>query len=120
MSIDRFSVKILFGWRHFDRTLPHTFSVIEHEKLRIQQGELELQKLKGLSAVKIGKKVQFYSECAHIVFDYSGQHHVILTAYGQKDAKKIARRLMLCDGELDKWIALNPSDQWKDEQGDIK
>ena len=116
MSRDRFSVKTLFGWRHFDRTLPHRYKAINHDELRKQQAALELKKLQGQPAAYTGKKVQFYSESAHLVYEYVGQRYDILSIYGLDDAESIAARLRFCDEDLDGQIAYKPLDQWPDDE----
>jgi hypothetical protein len=31
LTLDRFSIKKWYGWRHFDRQLPHRFAVLPHD-----------------------------------------------------------------------------------------
>lgn len=116
MSKDRFSVKTLFGWRHFDRNFARKYKAIKHDELDRQQGKLELKKLRGQPAARTGEKVQLYRESAHLVYEYSGQRYDILSIYGLNDAESIAARLRFCDADLDGEIAHTPSEQWPDDE----
>ena len=126
MTIGHFSVKGLLGYKHFDRTLPHKFSVIPHDKTREEQDKHALQERKDQAAGRITKRTRYYGESAHVVFEYVGQRFDVMTVFGQKDALAIAARLKACDGRLDamagmgEGIAFNPSDQWGDDDEDIE
>jgi hypothetical protein len=125
MTLERFSVRGLFGWKHFDRLLPHRFAVLPHDwqqaerdqdEYRMQQAQLRKQPM---------KKARLYANSFHISFDYLGQRNDLMTVFGQKDAVAIAMRLKACDDVLDAFVRrgqgtpLSPQDEWGDQPGAI-
>ena len=125
MTAGRFSVKTWRGWKHFDRTLPHKFAVIAHDKTQAEQDKRELQLRRDQAAGRIVSRTRYYGQSFHIVFEYVGQRHDVLTVFGQKQALAVAARLKACDGVLDRkagmgeGVALDPDDQWDRGPGDI-
>ena len=125
MTQEQFSVQRWFGWRHFDRQLPHRFAVLPHdwvqaerdeEEFRMQQAQMQRQPL---------KKQRLYADSFHISFDYMGQRNDLMTVYGQKDALRVATRLKACDEALDALARrghgtpLRPADEWGDQPGAV-
>jgi hypothetical protein len=125
LTLDKFSIKRLFGWKHYDRQLPHRFAVLPHdwlqaerdsEEYRMQQAQLKRQAL---------KKQRLYADSFHISFDYLGQRNDLMTVYRQKEALAIALRLKACDEVLDALMQrghgtpLNPGKEWSYQPGQI-
>lgn len=125
MTLERFSVRGLFGWKHYDRLLPHRFAVLPHDwqqlerdqdEYRMQQAQLQRQPV---------KKSRLYANSFHISFDYLGQRNDLMTVFGQKEAVAIAMRLKACDDVLDALVRrgqgtpLSPQDEWGDQPGAI-
>ena len=125
MTLERFSVRGLFGWKHYDRLLPHRFAVLPHDwqqaerdmdEYRMQQAQLQRQPM---------KKSKLYANSFHISFDYLGQRNDLMTVFGQKEAVAIAMRLKACDDVLDALVRrgqgtpLSPQDEWGDQPGAI-
>ena len=125
MTANRLSARTWRGWKHFDRTLPHKFAVIEHDKMQIEKEKHDLQLRRDQSAGRIVSRTRYYGQSFHIVFEYVGQRHDVLTVFGQKQALAVAARLKACDGVLDRkarmgeGVALDPDDQWDRGPGDI-
>jgi hypothetical protein len=125
MTLEQFSVRTLFGWKRYDRLLPHRFAVLPHDwtqaehdgqEYRMQRAQLQKQPM---------KKQRLYSNSFHISFDYLGQRNDVVTVYGQKEAVAIAMRLKACDEVLDalarrgQGTPLSPEDEWGDQPGAI-
>jgi hypothetical protein len=125
MTLEKFSVRGLFGWKHYDRLLPHRFALLPHDwqqaerdqdEYRMQQAQLQKQPM---------KKNRLYANSFHISFDYLGQRNDLMTVYGQKEAVAIAMRLKACDDVLDaltrrgQGTPLAPEDEWGDQPGAI-
>jgi hypothetical protein len=124
MTATRFSYRVWYGWKHFDRTLPHKFVVLQHDKAKREQEKHQLDLRNGRGQQEI--KTRYYGESFHIVFEYVGQRNDVLTVFGQKEALAVAARLKACDGACDAQaklgdgLALGPQDQWGDQPGDIE
>jgi hypothetical protein len=125
MTADRFSAQTWRGWKNFDRTLPHKFAVIAHDKAQAEQEQHDLKIREAQARGRIISKTRYYGQSFHIVFEYVGQRHDVLTVFGQKQALAVAARLKACDGVLDRkarmgeGVALDPDDQWDRGPGDI-
>lgn len=120
-------VKVLrwYGWKVFDRTLPHKFSALAHDKTRAEQEQIDLAVRKEQARGRIIGKTRYYGESFHIVFEYLGQRQDLLTIYGPKAAKSVLSRLIACDSvmntqtRMDEGISLDPEDEWSEDTGDI-
>jgi len=124
MTAARFSYRVWYGWKHFDRALPHKFVVIEHDKARLEQEKHALEMRTGRGRQEL--KTRYYGESFHIVFEYVGQRNDVLTVFGRNEALAVAARLRACDGVLDQQarmgdgLPLAPDKEWDDQPGDIK
>ena len=125
LTEQRFSVRGFFGWKHYDRQLPHRFALIPHDWLQAEQASNEYQMQKAQLSRKPFQKQRWYADSFHVSFDYLGQRNDIMTVYGQKEAVAIATRLKACDDVLDAFARrgqgtpLNPADEWGDQPGAI-
>ena len=43
LTLEQFSVKTLFGWKHYDRLLPHRFALLQHDWTQAEQEQQEFQ-----------------------------------------------------------------------------
>ena len=125
MTTEKFSVKKLFGWKHYDRQLPHRFALVPHDWTRAEQDEGEFQAAKAQLKKQVLRKQRWFANSFHVSFDYLGQRNDLMTVYGQKEAVAIATRLKACDDVLDAFARrghgtpLSPEEEWGDQPGEI-
>jgi hypothetical protein len=125
LTLDRFSIKRWFGWKHFDRQLPHRFAVLPHDWTQAEQDMEELRQQEMQLKRKPTLRYRLYGESFHLSFDYLGQRNDLMTVYGQKDAVAVATRLKACDDVLDALLKrghgtpLDPGKEWSDQPGAI-
>ncbi|MBV8978186.1 MAG: hypothetical protein JO261_04395 [Alphaproteobacteria bacterium] len=124
-TLDRFSVKTLFGWKHYDRLLPHRFALLQHDWTQAEQEQQEFQAALAQRRGKLIRKQRWFGKSFHVSFDYLGQRNDVLTVYGPKEAMAIVTRLNACDSVLDalarrgQGTPLTPADEWGDQPGAI-
>jgi hypothetical protein len=81
----------------FDRNLPHSFSVLPHDKAPDEQDEIDASRRSGP-----GKAPRRYYTRAYVVtYDYVGQRNDVVALMGQRDANALHARLVLCDKLLE-------------------
>jgi hypothetical protein len=125
LTLDQFSVETMFGWKHYDRLLPHRFALLQHDWAQAEQENAEFQAAQAQMRGKLIRKPRWYANSFHVSFDYIGQRNDILTVYGQKKAMAILTRLNACDNVLDalarrgQGTPLTPEDEWGDQPGAI-
>ena len=125
MTLERFSVRGLFGWKHYDRLLPHRFAVLPHDWQQLERDQDEYRMQEAQLRKQPMKKSRLYANSFHISFDYLGQRNDLMTVFGQKEAVAIAMRLKACDDVLDALVRrgqgtpLSPQDEWGDQPGEI-
>lgn len=125
MTLDRFSVKRWYGWRHFDRQLPHRFAVLPHDWTQAEQDLEELHQQEMQLKKQPTLRYRLYGESFHLSFDYLGQRNDLMTVYGQKDVVAVAMRLKACDDVLDALMQrghgtpLDPGKEWSQQPGAI-
>lgn len=110
----------------YDRTMPHSYSVIEHDKTRREQErhELAVRRAQAEEGEIIAKK-KYYGNSFHICFNPIGQRKDIMTVFGRKPALAILMRLKACDeiieahAGLGDGLALTPDPQWAPQPGDL-
>lgn len=81
----------------FDRRLPHSFSLLPHDKAADEQDEIEAQRRGGSGGVPH----RYFTRAFIVTYDYVGQRHDIVALMGQKEAAALHARLVLCDKLLD-------------------
>lgn len=124
-TLERFSVKTLFGWKHYDRLLPHRFALLQHDWTQAEQEQKQFQAAQEQRQGKLIKQRLWYGKSFHVSFDYVGQRNDVLTVYGPKEAMAIVTRLNACDNVLDALVRrgqgtpLTPADEWGDQPGEI-
>ena len=125
LTLEQFSVKSLFGWKHYDRLLPHRFALLQHDWAQAEQEHAELMAAQAQMRRKVVRKQRWYAKSFHVSFDYVGQRNDVLTVYGPKEAMAIVTRLNACDNVLDALARhghgtpLAPADEWGDQPGAI-
>src|SRR3984957_13612515 len=55
LTLEQFSVKSLFGWKHYDRLLPHRCALLQHDWT---QAEQEQQEFRAALAQRQGKLIK--------------------------------------------------------------
>jgi len=124
-SADHLKIKTLFGWKSYDRHLPHKFYLLHHDKTPTGFEAQEMQAVRPSKTKKALDIRRYYEKSFHVVFEYTGTRIDIMTVYKQKPASTILARLNLCDELMDNQLkgnegtALKPEDQWKDQPGGI-
>jgi len=125
LTLEQFSVKSLFGWKHYDRLLPHRFALLQHDWAQAEHEQAEFQAAQAQMQRKVIRPARWYARSFHVSFDYVGQRNDVLTVYGQKEAMAIVTRLNACDNVLDalarrgQGTPLTPQDEWGDQPGAI-
>jgi hypothetical protein len=125
LTLGRFSIKRWFGWRNFDRQLPHRFAVLPHDWTQAEQDLEELRQQEAQLKRQPTMRYRLYGESFHVSFDYLGQRNDLMTVYGQKEAVAVAMRLKACDDVLDALMQrghgtpLDPGKEWSDQPGEI-
>ncbi|PUB88025.1 MAG: hypothetical protein DBP00_07280 [gamma proteobacterium symbiont of Ctena orbiculata] len=112
--------------RAYDRTKPHSYSVIEHDKTRREQERHELAVRRAQAEGEIIAKKKYFGDSFHICFNPIGQRKDILTVTGKKAALAILMRLKACDEIIEAYaglgegLALTPEPEWKPQPGDLR
>jgi hypothetical protein len=125
LTLEQFSVKSLFGWKHYDRLLPHRFALLQHDWTQAEQEQQEFRAAVAQKQGKLIRKRRWFGKSFHVSFDYVGQRNDVLTVFGQKEAMAIVTRLNACDSVLDalahrgQGTPLTPADEWGDQPGAI-
>jgi hypothetical protein len=125
LTLDRFSIEKWYGWRHFDRQLPHRFAVLPHDWMQAEADMEELRQQEMQLKHQPTLRYRLYGESFHLSFDYLGQRNDLMTVYGQKDAVAVAMRLKACDDVLDALMQrghgtpLDPGKEWSQQPGAI-
>ncbi|MES9948966.1 MAG: hypothetical protein ABW118_08410 [Candidatus Thiodiazotropha sp.] len=109
----------------YDRTMPHSYSILEHDKTRREQQSHELAVRRAQAEGEIIAKTKYYGDSFHICFNPIGQRQDILTVFGRKPALAILMRLKACDeiieahAGLGDGLALTPDPEWIPQPGDL-
>ena len=120
-----FKFKAGRDWQAYDRTLPHGFAVLAHDKAQTEAKRHDhLTRLAQAEGEIISPK-SYYGQAFHLCLIYAGQRVDITTIYGRKEASAILARLQLCDGVLDTACGINgattlsPGDEITRQPGDL-
>ena len=125
ISANTVAVRRLWGWRRYDRTLPHRFQILPHDKAR---DEAESRDRRLQQAQRRGQTLtlpRYYAEGFHVVFQYVGHRRDLMTVLGKKEALAILDRLKACDERMNNAArpgdgpALSPETQWSPQPGGI-
>ncbi|HKJ74229.1 MAG TPA: hypothetical protein VKA19_08955 [Alphaproteobacteria bacterium] len=113
------------GWRCYDRTLPHSFALLAHDRTRAEQDAIEFEMRQAQARGQVIRKTRYFGESYHVHLQYLGQRVDLMTVFGQKPARALVERLNACDGIMDRraglgdGVTLDPSDEWGDAPGDL-
>jgi hypothetical protein len=125
LTAGKFSVRTLFGWKHYDRELPHRFAVFPHDWTQAEREQQEYEMQQAQLDRKPLQKQRLYGNSFHVSFDYLGQRNDIMTVYGEKEAIAIVARMKACDDVLDalshhgQGTPLSPEGEWGNQPGSI-
>lgn len=125
MSIDSVTVGSFPLAKRFDRSLPHKFALVAHDRIPEEREKHEYEMRKAQLAGKAIRQTRYYAESWHLSYEQLGQRFDLMTIYGRKDARQIRDRLKACDEVLDAearksgGTALRPEEQWGEQPGDI-
>jgi hypothetical protein len=111
-------------WTAYDRHHPHRFIVLEHDKARAENDELEYQRQCATLNNQPKRIQRYYSDSYIVAFEYLGQRLDIAEVQGRKKANAFVARLTLCDEFMDglansRRIPLQPADEWQDQTGGL-
>lgn len=81
----------------YDRNLPHSFSVLPHDKAPDEQDEIDASRSSGAG----GAPRRYYTRAYVVTYDYVGQRNDVVALMGQKEANALHARLVLCDRLLE-------------------
>ncbi|MCR9196256.1 MAG: hypothetical protein NXH88_16065 [Hyphomonas sp.] len=118
---------IFGGWRRrkFDRDLPHSFAVIEHDDKEWEREKLELEVRQAGRKGRVISPKKYYGESYHLIFEHLGERHDIAAIYGKKEALAAQARLAACDDRIDTLTRQGPgtpfapADEWAAAPGDL-
>jgi hypothetical protein len=125
LTADRFSVRTLFGWKHYDRELPHRFALVPHDWTQAEREQQEYEMQQAQLHRKPVRKQRLYGNSFHVSFDYLGQRNDFMTVHGEKEAVAVVSRLKACDDVLDalsrrgQGTPLSPEGEWGDQPGAV-
>jgi hypothetical protein len=66
LTLEQFSVKTLFGWRHYDRLLPHRFALLQHDWTQAEQEQQEFQAAQAQMQGKLLRRARWYANSFHL------------------------------------------------------
>ena len=121
----RFEIHGRWRRRVFDRTLPHTMSLVMHDAAEAEARSNDLKVRQAARRGKIIQKTPYYGDSAVVSYNYLGQRNDVLVAYPKQIANAVLMRLKACDAALDQQlgtgggVATDPSDQWTSQPGDL-
>lgn len=123
---EEFRVKTRRGhWNVYDRSLTHRFVMQRHDRTRQKQEEHDLQIRRAQQNGRIIRPPRYYAESYHIVFEYMGHRHDVLTVFDKNRAMAVTARLKACDefmnnrARMGDGEVLNPAEQWSDQPGGL-
>lgn len=125
LAPDRFTIFGALRRRKFDRNLPHSFAVIEHDKTQREKEKLDLEVRRAARRGRLISPSKYYAESYHLVLEHFGARHDIAAIFGKKDALAAQARLAACDDRIDTLslkgggTPFDPADEWTPAPGDL-
>lgn len=122
---EEFRIGGLFSCEKYNRKLPHSFALIQHDKTKTEQMKHEFEVRKENARGNVIMKKPYYAESFHLTYEYLGQRNDVLEIYGHKEALAVVARLKAIDDVLGgitlggQGIPLKPEDQWETGPGDL-
>ena len=111
-------------WYVYNRTIKHSFALIEHDKAQDERERHQHQIAQAQLRREAIRPRKMFSQSFHLVYMYFGQRHDITSIYGEKMANTIVARLQACDALMDAQLKMgdapvsDPGEQWDAQQGD--
>jgi len=122
---DRITVSHTLKSRRFERSHPHGFVLLPHDKADKERDRHAFLDRKYPPKWWSWKRKKYYGESFHVVLECFGERHDILTVFGGKKAAAIQARLKACDavmdgiGFSDSGVALSPGSDWNVDAGGL-
>lgn len=79
---DLFRINGLFGWKTYDRNLPHRFALMQHDNAQEEWEDCEFAARKAAMKGKVLRETKYYQDSRHVVFDYVLQRIDVADVYG--------------------------------------
>ena len=112
-------------WDVYNRTLSHSFVMLPHDKGRTEREanarRAQAEQAKG----RYPSYPRFYDDSFHIVFNYMGHRHDVVTVFQEKRALAVAARLKACDAFMDNVAGMGNAqpmqaqEEWDDQPGKL-
>ena len=121
----RIRVRTAFRLRSFERSHPHGFVLLPHDKADKERDRHAFLDRKRPPKWWSWNRKKYYGESFHVVFQCFGERHDVLTVYGRKKAEAIHARLQACDAVMngvdfgDSGVSLSPHTDWRVEAGGL-
>lgn len=120
---ERLSFRRFWGWRHFDRSIPHRFALIPHDRTEREKLWLEFVERKFRHKWWCWSRRRYFGESYHLIYEYQGQRNDILSIHRHRKAVALLARLQACDQEIEakartgRGVAHDPADEWSRQPG---
>ncbi len=121
----RIQVRKTFTSRNFERTHPHGFVLLWHDKAEKERDRHAFLERKRPPKWWSWNRKKYYGDSFHVVLQCFGERYDILAVYGRKKAEKIHARLQACDAVMDgtdfgdSGVSLSPDADWGVEAGGL-
>ncbi|MCB9989308.1 MAG: hypothetical protein H6868_08275 [Rhodospirillales bacterium] len=125
LSVDAVRIRRWHGWQKFDRTLPHSFALLRHDKTRQEERKNDFKVRRAQADGEVILPKEYYGRSLHLVLDYVGHRIDITEIMGAKKAQTVLARLNAIDAILDRQshhgsgMALAPTDDWGRDPGEV-
>lgn len=125
LTPERIHVRKTFASRSFERSHPHGFALLWHDKAEKEQDRHAFLERKRPPKWWSWRRKKYYGDSYHVVLQCFGERYDILTVYGRKRAEKIHARLQACDTVAhgaefgDSGVSLSPDADWGVEAGGL-
>jgi hypothetical protein len=120
-----FKVKRKGKWYVYNRSIDHSFMVLEHDRARYEREALDVLARREQSKGTFKVYTRYYGEAAHVCLNYYGQRHDLIDVYDKRRAQAVAARLQACDRLMDNYAksgqrrGLDVEDEWAAQPGGL-
>ena len=121
---ERFVIREVWGWKHFDRRIQHRFLLRSHDRGPDEKQDNENKLNQAKAEGKVASTSVYYGKSHHLIFEYYGQRIDLLDVYRSEIAARLLSHLQACDALMDaadksgSGQALCPEDEWASFPGD--
>lgn len=111
-------------WDVYDRTIRHSFALIEHDETKNEQERHKVAIARAQLRREVIRPQRIYGQSFHLIYEYLGQRQDITSIYGEKIAREIVTRLQALDALMDAQLNMgdapvsDPGQQWDPQPGD--